>query len=86
MKNFFKNLFKKKLKVSFVKGKEVAYAEVDGLFEYKGEIFYRQLSRAGRSVRKGESFSDFVHNNVDEYYNATSKEISEIRVIPLICE
>ena len=84
MKNFFKKLFKKKLKVSFVKGKEVAYAVVDGLFEYKNEIFYRQLGRTGKSVRSGESFSDFVRNNVDEYYNATSKEISEIKVTPLI--
>jgi hypothetical protein len=84
--SFFKNLLKKKVKVSFIKGKEVAYSDVNGLFEYKGEIFYRQLSRTGKSIRTSESFTDFVHNNVDEYYNATSKEISEIKVTPLICE
>lgn len=85
MLNFFKKIFScSKVKVAMKKMDEVAYGEVtEGLFEFKGEVYYKPKKAAGKNIRNHESFSDCVHT-YPEYATATSKEVSEIKVTLLM--
>lgn len=85
MLNFFKKLFgsKGKIKLTMKKMNKVAYGEVEGLFEFKGEIYYKPKKGTGKNIRNHESFSDCVHT-YPEYECATSKEVSDIEVTLLM--
>jgi len=50
---------------------------------FRDEIFYRENGRTARNVKTKESFSDFVRS-LEGWSNATTKEIGQFIVTPLI--
>ena len=64
--------------------KACTYKEVLGFFSFRGDIFYRVKGSAGKSVKTGSSFTDFIKEKYpDEFGKCKVSDISALEVMPL---
>lgn len=72
--NFLKKFFKKEEKpqvpaadiaLYFNIGEEISYKDAKGLFEYRGDVYYRHPTRGGKRLKDNASFTDIAFNNKD---------------------
>jgi hypothetical protein len=64
----------------------VAYKDVTGLFEFRGEVYYRERKgSSGKHIASNKSFTDKIKELYpDQFMKASSSDISDLLVTPLI--
>lgn len=68
----------------FGSSKSCTYKEVLGFFSFRGDIFYRVKGSAGKSVKTGAAFTDFIKEKYpDEFGKCKVSDISVLEVMPL---